>query len=212
MGTSSRIRILEYIARHGETAIGDLSRGLHLTLVTTRHHVDALAREGLVTRATLRRKPGPGRPEVIYRPTALANSLLPRNYSELGGAVLAELLAAWPSESTRTLMVSAARRIAATLPPPRGRTARDRLVQLSSVLESRGYLPSVETTQSGSTMQFANCPYREIAGESPWLCRFDVTLVELALGCDVRLVSSISAGDTRCRLLVGDEIDAVRRS
>lgn len=118
MATGSRVRILEYIARQGETTIAELSRGLRLTPVTARHHVDGLAREGLVVRATVRRKQGPGRPEVIYRATALAAGLLPRNYGELGNAILAEMSAAWSPETMESVLVSAARRVAASIPPP----------------------------------------------------------------------------------------------
>lgn len=89
---------------------------------------------------------------------------------------------------------------------------RDRLVHLSHKLESRGYLPSIGAVQTGPVMKFAHCPYLEIAAQNPLLCRFDVALLETALECDVRLVSSITSGDTHCRLLVTDEIDALKHS
>ena len=136
MPGNSRLRILEHIRMHGEASIADLSRDLNLTPVTVRHHVDALSEQGLVTHGSLRRKPGPGRPEAMYQSTPLAAGFLPRNYGELGGSLITELAASMPVDRLEGLLVLAARRLAASLPPPMERMGSDRLGHVTGLLEA----------------------------------------------------------------------------
>ena len=207
MPGNSRLRILEHIRMHGEASIADLSRDLNLTPVTVRHHVDALSEQGLVTRGSLRRKPGPGRPEAMYQSTPLAAGFLPRNYGELGGSLITELAASMPVDRLEGLLVLAARRLAASLPPPMERMGSDRLGHVTGLLEARGYLPWVQISQGDVFIRFANCPYFEVARQVPSLCCFDVELLRDALGCDVWLEARITSGDAPCRLRVADDVD-----
>jgi len=86
----SRQRILEHMKRAGEASVAELSRALRLTPVTIRHHLETLQSERLLEAPEARRKTGPGRPEMVYRLSPVADRSMPRNYGELCACLLRE--------------------------------------------------------------------------------------------------------------------------
>jgi predicted ArsR family transcriptional regulator len=202
MGTmpgDSRSRILEYLKRHTTGSVADLSRGLGLTPVTIRHHLEAMLLDGLVDTPSPRRRPGPGRPEMEYRLTPTADRLLPRNYGELCACLLSVI------QSEAGAMVGSALTAAgAALGRSRvdgvtaGRENRTQAAQ--AFLESRGYFPSWERQGGSVALVFSNCPYLEVVRQVPSVCRFDLALLEGMLGTTAHLEASIAQHDPCCRV------------
>jgi predicted ArsR family transcriptional regulator len=185
MPLESRQRILHHLKRVGEASVADLSVGLGLTAVTIRHHLDALQADGLVSRPTARRKPGPGRPELIYRAAPAADRLMPRNYEELCSCLLASLSPKHAGADLELTLES----IGAEF----GRANRpgDGMVGLRAFLERRGYFPSFEHSADSTVVELANCPYLELARATPALCHFDRALIGALLGTEVSVASRI---------------------
>src|SRR3990172_12773620 len=88
MGHDSRLRIIETLKRCHQASVTELSQALGLTPVTIRHHLDSLLADRIISEPVPRRRPGPGRPEMVYGLTARADELTPRNFGELCGCLL----------------------------------------------------------------------------------------------------------------------------
>ena len=199
MVADSRARILEFLKRHGSGSVADLSRGLGLTPVTIRHHLEALLADELVEAPVARRRPGPGRPEMAYRLTPAADPFLPRNYGELCACVVRTLQSEPDSVVGSALGAAGAALGRSQL----GRVGMGRMARrdvLLKTLESRGYLPSWQIDDDSPCLVLSNCPYLEVARESPGLCQFDLALVQTVLGTEVSLEASIAAHDPACRV------------
>jgi predicted ArsR family transcriptional regulator len=199
MVTDSRARILEFLKRNGSGSVAELSRGLGLTPVTIRHHLEALLGDDLVEEPVARRRPGPGRPEMAYRLTPAADPFLPRNYGELCACVV-RTLQSEPESMVGSALAAAGAALGRSQlgRPGLGRMTRPDV--LLNILESRGYLPSWQTDNGSTRLVLSNCPYLEVAREAPGICQFDLALVQTVLGADVTLEASIAAHDPACRV------------
>jgi predicted ArsR family transcriptional regulator len=198
MPLDSRLRIVEVLKRRRQASVTELSQALGLTPVTIRHHLDSLFEDDVVSQPVPRRKSGPGRPEMVYGLTARADHLTPRNYGELCSCLLQVLDRAQGDPGSALAQAGAA--LGAQASTCRGRT---KLEAALNFLEPRGYYPSVDEDESGAVVVLANCPYLEVSRARPDFCRFDLALLERALGVRVSAESSIAAHDAACRLRVG---------
>jgi predicted ArsR family transcriptional regulator len=198
MSGDSRSRILEFLKRHGSGSVADLSRGLGLTPVTIRHHLEALMADDLVEEPSPRRRPGPGRPEMAYRLAPSADSHLPRNYGELCACLVRELEGE-PGSAVGSALAAAGAALGHSVAETWKEHHGDRRKAVLAVLERRGYLPSWENAEGVPSLVLCNCPYLEVARTTPGMCQFDLGLIESVLGSRVRLEASIAAADPACR-------------
>lgn len=201
METGSRRRIVEYLKRHGEGSVSELSHVLGLTPVTIRHHLSALRQMEIIDHPFPRRKPGPGRPEMMYRLARAAIDHLPRNYDELCRGLIQELEDSLAPEALERLLISAAQRLLVAQGVEDGATPGQRLEIALAFCEARGYLPSIHESSDGKLLKLSNCPYLEIAASQPRFCTFDTSLLARLLGMDVSLKRRIVDGDESCVLL-----------
>jgi predicted ArsR family transcriptional regulator len=192
---------LEYLKRRGSGSVADLSRGLGLTPVTIRHHLEALVADRLVAEPSPRRRPGPGRPEMAYRLTSAADPFLPRNYGELC-ACLADALAAEPGPHTEGFLAGAGAALGRTQGVKAGTSPGERRGALMAILERRGYLPAWQIERESQYVVLSNCPYLEVSRQTPGICHFDLGLIQAVLGTEVCLDSSIAAHEATCRFRV----------
>ena len=199
MVADSRARILEFLKRYGSGSVADLSRGLGLTPVTIRHHLEALQGDDLVEEPVARRRPGPGRPEMAYRLTPAADPFLPRNYGEFCACVV-RTLQSEPDSMVGSALTAAGGALGRSQLGQAGMGRMTRRDILLNVLESRGYLPSWQIDNGSACLVLSNCPYLEVAREAPGICQFDLALVQSVLGVDVTLESSIAAHNSDCRV------------
>ncbi|HET7009574.1 MAG TPA: helix-turn-helix domain-containing protein [Anaerolineales bacterium] len=199
----SRSRIFEFLKRRGSASVAELSRGLGLTPVTIRHHLEALLAEGLVEVPSPRRKPGPGRPEMAYRLAPSADRLLPRNYGELCECLLSAMQEG-SAGSVGSALAAAGTALGRSRVSGTSPSRETRLRAAQGFLESRGYFPSWDRKGAGSVLVLSNCPYLEVVQHVPAVCRFDLAILEAVLGGSVHLESSIAQHDACCRLRMTD--------
>jgi predicted ArsR family transcriptional regulator len=195
MTQDSRLRIVEVLKRRNHASVTELSQALGLTPVTIRHHLDALLEDNVVSEPVPRRKAGPGRPEMVYGLTARADNLTPRNYGELCACLLQVL----DDPAAPGTVAQAGAGLGSQAAGGRGRSGMTAVVRF---LENRGYYPSLEDSRDGTVVVLSNCPYLEVARAMPQFCRFDVALLESALGARVIAETSIAAHDQSCRLRI----------
>jgi predicted ArsR family transcriptional regulator len=201
MAQDSRLRIVEVLKRRNHASVTELSQALGLTPVTIRHHLESLLEDDVVSEPLPRRKAGPGRPEMVYGLTPRADDLTPRNYGELCACLLQALepmTAAGPG--------AVAQAGAGLGSQAGGGTGRSGLQAVIRFLEARGYYPSLDEAGGGTVVVLANCPYHEVARAMPHFCRFDVALLESALGARVSAETSIAKHDPSCRLRISPAV------
>ena len=195
MGKDSRQRILELLKRFGPASVTELSRRLDLTSVTIRHHLDGLIGDGLIAPPETRAKPGPGRPEMVYRLTPEADTHMPRNYAELCGCLLAAVSSTPGGDIELTLRHSGSTLGLAA-------DARGNRKRVTAELEQRGYYPTLKRTPEGVLLELHNCPYLEVAQRAPVLCQFDRALVEGLFGRAVEMQGRIVTKHDLCTFLI----------
>ena len=188
---------MEVLKRRQQASVTELSQALGLTPVTIRHHLDSLAADRVVSEPVPRRKSGPGRPEMVYSLTARADEMTPRNYGELCSCLLQALER--PAAPPGPALVTAGTELGARL---RGAGGESGFGVVLDFLEARGYFPSLEDDEFGSVVVLANCPYLEVARATPEFCRFDVALLQSALGAKVIPEANIALNDPACRLRI----------
>lgn len=197
-------RIVLFIRQQGDASLGELSRGLELSHVTLRRHLDDLMRAGIVSPPEKRQHGGPGRPEQAYLLTEKAEGLLPENYRDLACALLGALETRHGAEWVRRLLREVGGSVAEAgfgLTVDRG--DQDLLPQVLAALEARGYLPAAGTWSGRRCLTFAHCPYLDAARASPVVCAFDQALLEKLLGEPVILFRRIAEHDQKCIFLLG---------
>jgi predicted ArsR family transcriptional regulator len=197
----SRRRLLETFKRLGPATLREAAAGLGLSRETVREHVNALAADGLLERAGTRRAgPGGGRPEVLYRVSARAESLFPRR----DGEVLAELAAyllerGEEAELRRFFEQRAAGRLGAARSRLAGLTGRRRLEEVGRILSDEGYMATVDR----GALRLAHCPIRGVVDVTRLPCRAELAMVEALLGRKLRRTDYLPDGGMSCSYQVG---------
>lgn len=197
MPLESRQRILRHLKQSGQASVAELSTALALTPVTIRHHLETLRIEGLVAEPVPRHKPGPGRPEMLYRITPAANAFMPRNYGELCRCLI-QAVETTQNREVEGILVEMGRELGASA----GTVGE--LAAASTYLQERGYFPSVDESEGLIVLEFANCPYLEVVEDAPSLCQFDRALLESLLGREVKMLGTIANRDPVCTFQIGN--------
>jgi len=195
----SRRLLLEALKHLGPATLRDAAAGLGLSRETVREHVNALAADGLVERAGARRA-GPGRPEVLYRLNARAESLFPRR----DGEVLAELAAyllerGGEAELRRFFEQRAGRRLDATRARLAGLKGRRRLEEVARILTDEGYMATVVD----GALRLSHCPLRRVVDVTRLPCRAELGMVQGLLGRKLKRTDYLPDGGASCSYRVG---------
>ena len=201
MGLDSRKRILEHLKKSGQASVAELSDALSLTPVTIRHHLEGLRSDGLVGKPVARRKPGPGRPEMVYRGTPAADAHMPRNYGELCRCLLQKLQSPSTEPDLEGVLMEVGMELGARESVPSGSS---RLRFIERYLENRGYFPNSFRAEGGLRLELANCPYLEVVRTSPALCHFDRALLESLFGKTVEMGGRIVEHQPVCTFYIAE--------
>jgi predicted ArsR family transcriptional regulator len=205
----SRLAILAQLKKRGSLSVAELAAALGLTTVTIRYHLNALLAEGMVGEPARRTRPGPGRPEMAYSLTELADERLPRNFIELCGCLFDALAERVPPPQLDQAMRDAGRRLGLRLSPPPAPNFEPRLRHALAALDSRGYLPTLEQDPSGMRLVFTHCPYREVSLQHSSICRFDEALLETLLEAPVEVRARIADQQPACAFTFRVRLSAV---
>jgi predicted ArsR family transcriptional regulator len=200
----SRQRILEHMKRAGEASVAELSRALRLTPVTIRHHLESLQSERLLEAPQARRKTGPGRPEMVYRLSPVADRSMPRNYGELCACLLREFQEQPTGRPLAGILTEVGEREGRAVQTRGDPGSRSRRGAVQEHLEERGYFPRIEREGDDLKLTLANCPYLEAARATPALCLFDLGLLQSLFGRPVRMAGRIVQQAPVCTFYVED--------
>ncbi|MGH9030068.1 MAG: helix-turn-helix transcriptional regulator [Acidimicrobiales bacterium] len=181
-----RRRTYEYVAARSEPVNRDTAAAaLEVPRSVAAFHLDKLVDASLLDveyrRPPGRGGPGAGRPAKWYRLAAREVALsVPERHYEVAASLLAQSLAeARGSDPTRKALARIARRYGRTAASafgiPAKSSPRQRLKQVSGLLEEQGYEPRAV----GGELTLENCPFRAVAELTPELvCSMNLDLVQ----------------------------------
>lgn len=200
----TREQILHILKMRGAATVEELSEELGLTPVTIRHHLDVLNREGLISPPEPLRKPGPGRPQYLYRLAEAASHLFPKHYDLLAVELLSEVADTVSSEEMDTMLDRIAQRMAARAGISPDSDPAERLRATVAFLNESGYMASTGQDDAGRVLlHVANCPYERVARNRLEPCALDEKVLTLLLGYEPeRIASSVSSRGNRCTYVV----------
>lgn len=202
----TRQYILEILRERGEATVDDIVYDLQakrgaITAVTVRHHLNILQRDALVTSPQLKRRASPGRPQHTYTLTEKAKAHFPNNYQTLAASLLDELRKQLPPDGINVILEGVALKMADQASIPNA-PINERLDLTVEYLTESGYEARWEVSEEGYLLHTSNCPYHNVAQNTPQLCEMDMRLVTTLLGIVPRRLMHRTEGDADCSYLI----------
>lgn len=157
------------------------------TPANARHHLTGLERDGLV-HAVRRPSRSPGRPEKAFSLTA---TLRGNSLAALSELLLDDYLGAKSDLEQDDSLRRLAQRLGDFPPAPRTAALPRRLSALVERLSALHYEPRWEARAAGPQIVFGNCPFGQIIGRHPELCRLDAHLLEQGLVARVQQLAKL---------------------
>jgi predicted ArsR family transcriptional regulator len=213
LSTSQR-RLLGRLKQTGPSTIPALAGDVSLNVETVRHHLRALAALGYVERRGTRR-PGPGRPEVVYVLTPEAERVFPSRQGEIlrglagylvetgNAALIEEFFERWIAARREDALVRV-----------EGLTGEARLRETAAIMAELGFMPTIGSGTAGPELHLCHCPLRELVEASRAPCRAEVGFIGELLGENLTRLAYIPAGDASCsyRVHTGEEGQSSKES
>ena len=195
----SKQRIVDHLKRHGSGTVPAIAADIGLSVETVRTHLSSLERDGWVGR-TGHRRPGPGRPEVVYGLTRAADSLFPSREPELLRSLATYLIERGQKRLVESFFESHAEaRRSAAMKRLEGLEGDERLEAVADILSEQGFMARVDADASGRPMlRLSHCPMRGVVGATHAPCAVELRFVRDLLGGQLARVSYIPSGDAAC--------------
>jgi len=205
----TRQRLLLRLKRGGEMTLAELSPGFDLSVETLRSHLRSLEAQGLVVR-TGHRRHGPGRPEVVYGLSEMADGLFPQREGEVLRELAAFLVRTGRTEALEDFFQERmARRREAALSRVEELEGRARMEAVADLLSEEGFMAEVvEGEDGGPELRLSHCPIRDLVGVSHVPCKAEIGLVRQLLGEPLSRRSYIPDGQPACAYGVRGEATA----
>lgn len=181
--STARRRVLEAIRALGgrEVTIDELAEHLGGHPNASRAHLAALTEQGLLGVGEIRRS-GAGRPPRGYSLTAVGRQALTPSQQSAGLEELASVLTDYLVNSGHG--VDEARRIGEAWGAGRTEESADEdpedaMLQVSRILDTLGFEPTLETAEDGEFVLLRRCPLLGLAKENPeFICQVHRGLVD----------------------------------
>ena len=200
---STRRELLALLKRGGPSTIPVLSVAAGLNVETVRHHMQALAADGLVERAG-KRGAGRGRPETVYALAAAAETLFPRREGELLRALVVHLVETGNEETLKAFFDGyIGERREAALGRVAGLEGEARLEEAARILSELGFMALVQRRAAAPELRLCHCPLREVVGVTRIPCRAELGFVRELVGEQLTRLTYIPAGDDACTYRAG---------
>ena len=198
----TRKRILELLRDCQTCTVDSLSEALDVTTVTVRHHLDVLAKEGLVEMNEVRHRETPGRPQHAWSLTPCALERFPKNYQALSLLMLDEIKESLSAEDVRRISQGVASRMAVQAQINPTAKPEQRMKAAVDYLNTCGYAADWEREGESFVLRTRNCPYHEASKQHSELCNMDLMLVAELLGTKPEVRERMSEGGVACSYVV----------
>lgn len=196
--SASQLRVLTSLKGAGAITVPVLAAELSLNIETIRHHLRSLERLGYVERRGTR-KPGAGRPEVLFTLTDAGHRLFPDRQNELlaglanhleasgNGSLIDDFFDRW-IDSRRP----------AAMERVKGLAGEARVREVAAIMSELGFMASAEVADGKARLHLCNCPMRDLVDASKAPCRAENALIRELLGERPSRLAYIPAGDATC--------------
>jgi len=197
---NTREHIILELKRAGSLTTKELARLLGITNTAVRQVLNALQAEGLIDAHTERQ--AQGRPSFVYSLTQKGHELFPDAYDALAIELMETVREFGGDEMLRDIMTKQIEkkeeRYRHVL--EKSRPLLEKLVALSRLRDSDGYMAEVVEEREGNTLVLReyNCPILRIAKEHPQMCAHEEELMERVLGATLERTHHILAGEHYC--------------
>jgi predicted ArsR family transcriptional regulator len=197
--------ILVRVKRSGGMSVNELAAELKMSYMGVKQHCDDLRKQGYVD--TWRRPKGTGRPEKIYRPAPKLDLVLTNWGSELCLGLLAHAAQAYGESAPDRLLYSylqqKAERWASKM---KGKTLRERLVELVKMRNADGWMSELVTDEQGTRLLDHHSPLAEVARLYPNVWEMESRALTKVLGIPIE--RTVNGTRSEMRLITGDEVPA----
>lgn len=179
--------------------MSEMAKRLEITEMAVRRHLNTLERDGYIDSHIVRQSMG--RPMHVYRLTAAAEDLFPKNYHTLTLDLLGEL------GDDRTIGSLFGKRKDKLLqkyePGMEGKTLEERVEKLADIQNANGYMVDWERTKDGFVLQEFNCPISQVANQYNEACECEQQLFEELLDAKVERTECLAKGGGKCVYHIG---------
>jgi predicted ArsR family transcriptional regulator len=205
----TRKRIIDYLRRHGQATVEELTKTIGLTHMAVRHHLNVLQSESLVEVVTMRRDHRPGRPIQIYALTDDAERLYPQDYFHLTDLLLEEMIEQIGPAGVTDLFNRIAERLLEVAPSPwDGQPFEKRLDEVVEFLKDKGFVARWEVEDGQYVIHHLACPYRQLATRHQEVCLLDEFLIGSMLEVAPKRTCSIAENDEMCTYCLGVSVES----
>jgi predicted ArsR family transcriptional regulator len=175
---TSRERLLNYIEKKQVATVRDISLALKMTPANARHHLSILANQGSVEIVGKLVGQVRGRPYSLYRATKPARR---NNVNDLTRILLNALLEGKDTQERETQMQKVALKLIKGNIPSSNLQSK-RINETIQQLNQMNYNARWEAHLEGPHIILENCPFLEIVGDIPEICRMNKYILEEMLG------------------------------
>jgi DeoR family suf operon transcriptional repressor len=196
--TPSHRALCDAMKHRGRATVRELAADLALNVETIREHLRTLTQRELIRRdGTVQR--GPGRPEIAYVLTPVAESLFPNR----GGAIQRDLGGDLGATGQQKLLRDffdayvGARRDAA-MARVANLSGRRRLKEVARIFEEMGFMPVLDGPRAAPRLKLCHCPMRDLVHATDIPCRAEIGLLTDLLGTRPTRDGYIPDGDDSC--------------
>ncbi len=187
-------QILTVLKNHRSATPAFLADELHLTRADIRYHLRQLTQMKLVEEVSLELNGKRGRPARLYR--------LPQTSHPAASRALVKACLMWIKSSLSDSKPEQIQQVAGILFQLEANvspSAAIRMARLMSAMNELGYEPHWEIRSGASRVDLQVCPYRDLVGEYPLLCKIDHQAILSASRGEVDVDGLIADGShTQC--------------
>ena len=173
------------LLREGTWTVEDLASRLDLTDNAVRFHLTALEREGGVARAGVQRRPGAGKPAVLYSLTRAADEAFSRAYAPVLAACVEELRAIMPASQLTAFLERVGKRLAGETKNT-SESLQERVAGASELLNSLGGITTVERSGDDYRIVGRACPLATAVEADHCACAVVTSLVSSVVDAEVK--------------------------
>jgi predicted ArsR family transcriptional regulator len=198
--TRRRLLLRHLLRNKTGASVDELARALGVTRTAVRQHLAASMRDGLVARGGDRASGG--RPNQLYVLTDAGREEFPRRYSWFAQLLIEAISDEHGVAGLRTRLGRIAASVVGELRRrgPEGRTRRERVRELATLMDEVGYDAHTGRDVGGApVIEADNCVFHELAMKNPAICQFDLALLSGYTHSKVELHECMARGGHVCR-------------
>ncbi|OEF99359.1 transcriptional regulator [Vulcanibacillus modesticaldus] len=195
---TTREEIMMMLKTNGSMTVSEISKGLGITEMAVRRHLNTLERDELIKASIVRQ--AMGRPTNLYSLTDKAENHFPKAYKNLADDILAGIFEEEGKEKIDKIFERREKKLReAYAKKMHGLTDLEEKVNaLVNIQNERGYIVELEKVDNGFLLKEYNCPIFEISRQYNQACDGEKKLFENILNTEVKNLSCMGRGDTYC--------------